>query len=126
MLLLKTIKEQQPNSLPVWIMRQAGRHLPEYQELKKKTGSLDKMFMDPVVATEVTLQPVTRYDMDAAVIFSDLLMIHRALGQTVSYDPLTVGTFKEEMLETDLKTFHSRLEHTYKICLLYTSDAADE
>lgn len=115
MLLLKTIKNKQANSLPVWIMRQAGRHLPEYQALKKQTGSLDAMFMDPDVATEVTLQPVDRYNMDAAVIFSDLLMIHRAIGQSVSYDPLTVGDFKEEMLQTDLKTFHSRLEHTYKI-----------
>lgn len=115
MLLLKTIKNKEANSLPVWIMRQAGRHLPEYQALKKQTGSLDAMFMDPDVATEVTLQPVDRYNMDAAVIFSDLLMIHRAIGQSVSYDPLTVGDFKEEMLQTDLKTFHSRLEHTYKI-----------
>jgi uroporphyrinogen decarboxylase len=115
MLLLKTIKNKQANSLPVWIMRQAGRHLPEYQALKKQTGSLDAMFMDPDVATEVTLQPVDRYNMDAAVIFSDLLMIHRAIGQSVSYDPLTVGDFKEEMLQTDLKTFHTRLEHTYKI-----------
>ena len=115
MLLLKTIKDKTHNSLPIWIMRQAGRHLPEYQALKKKTGSLDAMFMDPVVATEVTLQPVRRYDMDAAVIFSDLLMIHRALGQGVSYDPLTVGEFKEDMLKTDLKTFHANLEHTYKI-----------
>ena len=115
MLLLKTIKDKTNNSLPIWIMRQAGRHLPEYQALKKKTGSLDAMFMDPEVATEVTLQPVRRYDMDAAVIFSDLLMIHRALGQGVSYDPLTVGEFKEEMLKTDLKTFHANLEHTYKI-----------
>ena len=115
MLLLKTIKNKQANSLPVWIMRQAGRHLPEYHALKKQTGSLDAMFMDPDVATEVTLQPVDRYNMDAAVIFSDLLMIHRAIGQSVSYDPLTVGDFKEEMLQTDLKTFHTRLEHTYKI-----------
>ena len=115
MLLLKTIKNKQANSLPVWIMRQAGRHLPEYQALKKQTGSLDAMFMDPDVATEVTLQPVDRYNMDAVVIFSDLLMIHRAIGQSDSYDPLTVGDFKEEMLQTDLKTFHTRLEHTYKI-----------
>lgn len=113
MLLLNTIRNQTPNSLPVWIMRQAGRHLPEYQELKKKTGSLDAMFMDPKVATEVTLQPIRRYGMDAAVIFSDLLMIHRALGQSVSYDPLTVGEFKEDYLQTDLKTFHTNLQHTY-------------
>lgn len=113
MLLLNTIKNKTKNQLPIWIMRQAGRHLPEYQALKQQTGSLDAMFMDPKVATQVTLQPVTRYDMDAAVIFSDLLMIHRALGQSVSYDPLTVGKFDEKMLETDLKTFHSRLQHTY-------------
>lgn len=94
-------------------MRQAGRHLPEYQELKRKTGSLDAMFMDPKVATEVTLQPIRRYGMDAAVIFSDLLMIHRALGQSVSYDPLTVGKFNEDFLKTDLKTFHTNLQHTY-------------
>jgi uroporphyrinogen decarboxylase len=115
MLLLNTIKNKTNKNFPIWIMRQAGRHLPEYQALKKQTGSLDAMFMDPKIATEVTLQPIRRYDMDAAVIFSDLLMIHRALGQSVSYDPLTVGKFDEKMLETDLKTFHSRLTHTYSV-----------
>ncbi len=68
---------------PMWLMRQAGRHLPEYRAIRAKSAGLIEMCLTPDMATEVTLQPVQRYGFDAAILFSDIVMLPYALGQDV-------------------------------------------
>jgi uroporphyrinogen decarboxylase len=71
--------------VPFWFMRQAGRYLPEYRELRGKKGGFLAMAGDPDAACEITMQPVRRFGMDAAIIFSDILVVPQALGQKLEF-----------------------------------------
>lgn len=84
--LLSVLDGELKSPPPVWLMRQAGRYLPEYQAVRAKAGSFWAMAMTPEIAAEVTLQPIERFGMDAAIIFSDILVVPFALGSTVTFE----------------------------------------
>jgi uroporphyrinogen decarboxylase len=78
--LLRALKREPTEHTPVWLMRQAGRYLPEYNATRARAGSFMKLCTDPVLATEVTLQPLARFPLDAAILFSDILTVPDAMG----------------------------------------------
>ena len=77
---LRALLKQPVDTTPLWIMRQAGRYLPEYRETRAKAGSFMDLCENPDLACEVTMQPLKRYDLDAAILFSDILTIPDAMG----------------------------------------------
>jgi uroporphyrinogen decarboxylase len=79
-LLLRALKQEKTERTPLWVMRQAGRYLPEYREVRKKAGDFMTMAQNPEMVCEVTLQPLRRFDLDAVIIFSDILTIPDAMG----------------------------------------------
>lgn len=95
---LKVLQGEQYERPPFWFMRQAGRYLPEYRELRTKAGGFLDMVYNPEFATEVTMQPLRRFGMDAAILFSDILVIPHALGQKLTF--ITGEGPKLEAIET--------------------------
>jgi uroporphyrinogen decarboxylase len=83
--LLRVLSGQRESIPPIWLMRQAGRYLPEYRAMREKAGGFLDLCLDAKRAAEITLQPIRRFGFDAAILFSDILMVPHALGQRVSF-----------------------------------------
>ena len=83
--LLRALAGETLSTPPWWLMRQAGRYLPEYREFRARAHDFVELCLTPELAAELTLQPIRRYGMDGAIVFSDILMLPYALGQKVAY-----------------------------------------
>ena len=83
---LEILQKGNSVDIPFWFMRQAGRYLPEYRELRQKSGGFLNMVYHPERASEVTLQPIRRFGMNGAILFSDILVIPQALGQSLKFE----------------------------------------
>ena len=84
--LLRVLSGETLERPPWWLMRQAGRYLPEYRALRERAGDFVTLCLTPRFAAEVTLQPIRRFGMDAAILFSDILLVPKALGQRLSFE----------------------------------------
>ena len=85
-LLLKAINKEPIDRTPLWIMRQAGRYLPEYMDLKNKSGGFINLVKNPELACEITMQPLKRFSLDSAILFSDILIISDMFGIELSFE----------------------------------------
>ena len=117
-LINKVILDKDTKSNPIWIMRQAGRYLPEFREIRSKNTNFIELCLNPSLSTEITLQPLKRFSFDAAIIFSDILMLPYGLNQKVefkkNFGPI-LGKFNlNEMLEMNEADFTKRVQKIYK------------
>src|SRR6202046_1546189 len=84
--LLRALARERNASPPIWLMRQAGRYLPEYRAIRETAGSFLDLCFNPKLAAGATLQPIRRFGFDAAILFSDILVVPHALGQRVTFE----------------------------------------
>ena len=112
------IKEKVTSYTPIWFMRQAGRYLPEFREIRKKNPDFIKLCLNPNLVNQITLQPLKRFDLDAAIIFSDILMIPYGLGQEVEFKkgigPILGDLNLDKIINTDPIDFIKKILPIYK------------
>ena len=102
--LVECIEGKKKSYTPIWFMRQAGRYLPEFREIRKKNPDFIKLCLNQNLVKEITLQPLKRFDLDAAIIFSDILMIPYGLGQKVEFKkgfgPILENIYLDNIINT--------------------------
>lgn len=113
--LLAVLKGERRDPPPVWMMRQAGRYLPEYRALRAEKGGFLDMVYDPAAAAEITLQPLRRFPLDAAILFSDILIVPHALGQELSFVAGEGPRLKPPLSGAEMTAFAPRPERLESI-----------
>jgi uroporphyrinogen decarboxylase len=115
---LKKILIDKKNCKSVWFMRQAGRYLPEFRKLRKSNTNFIKLCLNSKLSSKITMQPIERFDLDSAIIFSDILMVPYALGQNVEFikgqGPILSDFNLEEFLNNNKISFSKKLQPVYK------------
>ncbi len=122
----KVIINKDTNERPIWIMRQAGRYLPEFREIRSKNPDFIKLCLNQNLSSEITLQPLKRFDIDAAIIFSDILMLPYGLGQKVRFEknfgPKLDSIDLNEITKLDEIDFIEKIYPVYKAIKKVSSD----
>ena len=121
----KVIINKDANINPIWIMRQAGRYLPEFREIRKQNPDFIKLCLNEKLSSEITLQPLKRFDLDAAIIFSDILMLPYGLNQSVEFKknmgPLLGELDLKQISKVDEVNFVKKLSPVYELIKLVSS-----
>ena len=103
---------------PIWIMRQAGRYLPEFRKLRKENPNFIKLCLNEKLSSEITLQPIKRFNLDAAIIFSDILMLPYGLNQKVefkkNFGPILKELQLDQILKVSEENFVNKINPVYK------------
>ena len=109
----ETIINKRTTNSPIWLMRQAGRYLPEFREIRKLNPDFINLCLNENLSSEITLQPLKRFELDAAIIFSDILMIPYGLGQKVKFEkgfgPILEDFDINNIINTDPVNFVQKL-----------------
>ena len=118
----EVIIKKRSNINPIWIMRQAGRYLPEFRNIRKQNPDFIKLCLDEKLSSEITLQPLKSFDLDAAIIFSDILMLPYGLNQNVEFKknvgPLLGNLSLEKISEIKEVDFVEKLSSVYNLIKL--------
>ena len=116
--LLNCLINKDTSCVPIWFMRQAGRYLPEFRQLRAQNPNFLKLCLNSKLATEITLQPMKRYNLDAAIVFSDILVVPFALGAQIEFrekeGPSSFNFNVNNFLETKKREFVSKLKPVYE------------
>ena len=124
----KVIIEKDTSFNPIWIMRQAGRYLPEFREIRKENPDFINLCLNDHLSSEITLQPLRRFDLDAAIIFSDILILPYGLGQKVEFEknfgPKLGKLNLNEIAKIDEIDFVGKIHRVYKAIKKVSSDAS--
>tara|TARA_B100002051_G_scaffold225227_1_gene220525 strand:+ start:511 stop:1521 length:1011 start_codon:yes stop_codon:yes gene_type:complete len=128
--LLECIDNKKTTHIPIWFMRQAGRYLPEFRDIRKKNPDFIKLCLNERLSAEISLQPIRRFDLDAVIIFSDILMIPYGLGQKVEFKK-GIGPILGELnfnviLNTKSNDFIEKLSPIYQAIKRVKKDIRDK
>ena len=104
---------------PIWLMRQAGRYLPEFREIRKNNQDFIKLCLNENLSSEITLQPIKRFSFDAAIIFSDILMLPYAMNQEVKFEK----GFGPKLGNLDIEKINLKVTSTDNMGLIGSGDA---
>ena len=127
--LLETLRGQRQDKAPMWLMRQAGRYLPEYRQLRAEKGGFLDLVYDSEAACEITLQPLRRFGFDGAILFSDILIVPHAMGQGLEFLAGEGPKLSPRLLDAQLADFTPQFQHfepiyeTVRLCRAALDDS---